>query len=69
MDRFKPDQEMLSKGAREDLRKAISESQALLLEHVEIIQEEYKSAVDGYQQIDDWRLQEVSGDTIPAQAA
>jgi hypothetical protein len=58
LDRYSADQEITTSSARDDLRKSIAESQAILLAHVEEIQQEFELAVAGYQQIDDWNFEE-----------
>jgi hypothetical protein len=57
LSRYKVGLEQFPESARDDLRRQIAENQALLVRQVEMIQQEFETAVSAYHQIDDLILE------------
>jgi hypothetical protein len=53
LEKFPVEQELPETSAREDLRKSIAESQAVLIEQVEAVHAEFERAFASYREIDD----------------
>ena len=53
IEKFPVEQELLETSAREDLRRSIAESQAMLAAQVEAIHAEFEHAFASYREIDD----------------